>query len=122
MGNIFSSNNTDCNLNSRENDLEAIKNEIRKNYYKTQNGSHSVNFEKKALGKNEINKLAKEIKTVMKSEEKNTENKIFKFIFSSSKKIKDRKSIAYINKKNHESLLDKKRSSMSENKISKNFK
>lgn len=115
MGNIFSSNAADCNLNK----TEIVRNEIKKNYSYTQNGSHSVNFKNKALGKNEKNKPQKEIETELSYKEKNIENKIFKFIFSSFKKIKDRKTIDYINKGNHESLIiDKKKSSMS----SKNLK
>jgi len=133
MGNNFST-EKDSKINNLK-DIEIISDEIRKNYGRnyTQNGSHSLNFNDKKKKNKETDALAeadakaKAAVEIKNKNEKDFDNKIFKYIFSSTKKIK------YVNKSSTDlckilkkdslyKINDKKELSIQENKISGFFK
>jgi hypothetical protein len=154
MGKLFSINKNNSNLNDEFSIYNEIikkynhpnskstlitdrnsigNNNINSNNY-TQHGRHSLNLnlninhpeeENKNLKRNKsLNKTYDNIKTDLKRKEKNSENKIFKFIFSSTfKKLKCMKhELQESLDSNNCNLIYKKKLSIKENEISKYFK
>ena len=137
MGNIFST-NTKADLESNSTTtIKNIKQRINRKYSLTQIGAYSINLNNSLNKLDTVNKnkpLEKKIETEKECKtpknkiyENCFDNKIFRTIFQSPLKRRNRKSIDFIKKNKEETFNNKtfinykKSFSMKENKFSKNF-